>query len=285
MSRLRQEMTEMMVLCGLAKTTQATYLNQITRLAKYFNRSPDLISEDDLRQYMLHLHLHLEKHWAHSSCRQFIYAARFLYDRVLERPLSKRKLPLPKKISKIPELLSRLEVRHIIDQCHQENHQVALMLMYSTGIRVSELAALRIDALDGERCVIKIRAGKGKKDRFVDFTDGLKTVLRNYWREYRPRSYLFYSCTKSQGYTTSTFQRVYRRAKLKANVSKQGGIHGLRHAYATHQLEAGMPLPRLQQILSHKHISSTLRYTHWVRCQNERIEKAYDLLLPSIQKS
>jgi len=161
MSRLRQEMKEMMVLCGFAKSTQATYLNQITRLAKYFNRSPDLISEDDLRQYMLHLHM--DKHWAHSSCRQFIHAARFLYDRVLERPLSKRKLPFPKKVSKIPELLSRLEVQQIIEHCHQEKHQIALMVMYATGIRVSELTALKVDALDGQRGVIKIRAGKGKK--------------------------------------------------------------------------------------------------------------------------
>jgi len=276
MSSLRQEMTELMVLCGFAKTTQSTYLSQITQLAKYFNRSPDLISEDDLRKYMLHLHL--EKHWSHSSCRQFIHAARFLYDRVLESPISRKKLPFPKKVTKIPELLSRKEVQKIIKHCKNEKHQVALMVTYATGIRVSELVALKVEDLDGERGVINIRAAKGKKDRWVDFTDGLKECLRAYWREYRPRSYLFYSCTKQQPYTTSTFQRVFSRAKLSAKIAKQGGIHGLRHAYATHQLEAGMSLPRLQQALGHKQISCTLRYTHWVRSQKEQSLEPFDLL-------
>ena len=158
------------------------------------------------------------------------------------------------------------------------------MVVYATGIRVSELTALKIGDLDGERSIIKIREGKGKKDRLVDFTEGLKQCLRTYWREYRPRSYLFYSCTKCQPYTTSTFQRVYQRAKSSAKIAKRGGIHSLRHAYATHQLEAGMPLPRLQQALGHKHISSTLRYTHWVRSQNKVSLEPFDLLLSANKK-
>jgi len=282
MSHLRQQMTELMILCGFAKSTQDTYLHQISQLAKYFNRSPDLISEEDIRQYMLHCHL--EKHWAHSSCRQFIHAARFLFDRVLERPISKKKLSFPKKETKIPELLSRSEVQRIIEHCQNEKHKTALMVTYATGIRVSELTALKVSDLDGERSVIKIRAGKGKKDRFVDFTDGLKQCLRVYWHEFRPIDYLFYSYTRSRPYTTSTFQRAFLRAKRSAKIQKQGGIHALRHAYATHQLEDGMPLPQLQQMLGHKQISCTLRYTHWVRCTKVKSSKRFDLLVPKTPK-
>lgn len=277
MSHLRQSMTELMILKGFAKTTQQTYLHQITQLAKYFHRSPEQISEDDLREYMLHCHQ--DKHWSYSSCRQFVHVARFLFDQVMERPISKKKLPFPKKEFRIPELLSRSEVQRIIKCCLSDKHQTALMLAYGTGMRVSELTALKIADLDGERNVIHIKNAKGNKDRLVDFTEGLKLILRDYWREYTPRNWLFFSPqSKQTPLSNSTLQRAYSRAKLKAEVHKRGGIHSLRHAYATHQLEAGMPLPRLQQMLGHAQISCTLRYTRWVRCANSNEHSAFDLI-------
>lgn len=278
MTPLRQKMIEYMVLRGFAKATQKSYLAHIRYLAEFFNRSPAQLNEDDLRAYLLHCHM--VKHWSYSSCRQFIHAARCLFDKVLHRPISKAQLPMPPKEEKMPDLLSRSEVQKIIQCCRGIKHQTALMMAYSTGVRIGELVKIQVKDLDGERNTIRIRGGKGRKDRDVDFTPGLKQCLRDYWKTYRPTLWLFYTKNPLTGIAKSTVQRSYARAKLKAEIHKRGGIHALRHAFATHQLEAGMPLPRLQQLLGHSHISCTLRYTRWLKCIGDTSASAFDLLAP-----
>ena len=185
----------------------------IRYLAEFFNQSPANLNEDDLRAYLLHCHR--VKHWSYSSCRLFIHAARCVYDKVLKRPISREQLPLPPKESKMPDLLSRSEVQKIINCCHQDKFKTALWLTYGTGMRVSELIKLRIEDLDGERNTIRIRGGKGRKDRDLDFTPGLKNCLRVYWKKYLPTSWLFYSRAVSQPVAKTTIQRAYSRAKLK----------------------------------------------------------------------
>jgi site-specific recombinase XerD len=282
MTPLRQKMIEYMVLKGFSESTQKSYLAHVRYLAEYFNQSPAHLHEDDVRAYLLHCHV--VKHWSYNTCRQFIHAARCLFDKVLHQPLSKDTLPLPVKEHKMPALLSYNEVRRIISCCVNDKHQTALLVAYGTGMRVSEVVNLQIQDLDGERDAIRVRAGKGHKDREVDFTPGLKKCLRTYWRQYEPKTWLFYSRTFRKALAKSTLQRTYTRAKLKAQVHKQGGVHALRHAYATHQLAAGMPLPRLQQLLGHSHISCTLRYTRWLRCTDDTEISTYDLLSPTRKK-
>jgi len=276
MSNLRQQMIELMVLNGFAVNTQKSYLHHITQLSNYFHRSPDRIDEEQLRQYLLHCHQ--GKQWSYSSCRQFIHAARFMFDKVLDRPISKGKLPFPKREEKIPELLSRDEVCLIISCCRDLKYQTGLKLAYATGLRVSEIAGLTIRDLDPQRDVIRIINGKGNKDREIDFTDGIKQVLRTYWKKYHPVNWLFYSRTPLTPMAKSSLQKAYSAAKLKAEVHKVGGIHGLRHAYATHQLETGMPLPQLQHQLGHAQVSTTLRYTRWIKCQFNDKGDTFDLL-------
>ncbi len=278
MTPLRQKMIEYMILKGYSEATKKSYLYHIRSLAEFFGKSPAQLSEDDIRAYLLHCHM--VKHWSFSSCRQFIHAARFLFDKVLKRPISGDELPLPPNEKKIPDLLSRSEVASIIHCCHSDKFKAALWVAYGTGVRVSELINLQVNDLDGERNVIRIRQGKGRKDRDVDFTPGLKTCLRAYWNSYAPKTWLFYSKTVLQPVAKTTMQRAYTRAKLKAEIHKHGGIHALRHAFATHQLEAGMPLPRLQKLLGHAHISCTLRYTRWLKCCNDSNIDSFDLLAP-----
>ena len=276
MNPLRQQMLELMVLKGFAVNTQKTYLYHITRLTKYFNRSPSMLVDNDIRRYLLHCHQ--VKHWSYSSCRQSIHAARFFFDQVLERPLAEGKLPFPKKEEKIPELLSKNEVRKIIGACQNSKHQTGLKVAYATGLRVSEIVKLKVRDLDGERGVIRVIGAKGHKDREVDFTDSLRACLRAYWREFLPHSWLFYSKTWKTPLSKSSLQKAYTIAKLKVDIHKRGGIHALRHAYATHQLEAGMPLPQLQQQLGHAHISCTLRYTRWLQYAGNEKGDTFDLL-------
>ena len=126
--------------------------------------------------------------------------------------------------------------------------------------------------------------GEGRKDRDVDFTPGLKLCLRDYWKTYHPQEWIFYTNSPHMPITASTFQKAYSAAKLKAEVHKVGGIHALRHAFATHQLESGMPLPRLQLLLGHAHITCTLRYTRWLKCTDDNKTNLFDLLAPSDKK-
>ncbi len=282
MTPLRQKVIEFMILKGYAKATQQSYLAHIRYLAEFFHQSPEQLKEDDLRAYLLHCHV--VKHWSYSSCRQFIHAARFLYDQVLKRPISRDELPLPPKAFKMPDLLSRSEVQKILHHCQDLKHRTGLMLAYGSGMRVSELVNLKVSDLDGERDTIRIRSGKGRKDRDVDFTSGIKQCLREYWKTYHPKEWIFYAKNPHNPIAVSSFQRAYTSAKLKAEVHKRGGIHALRHAFATHQLEAGMPLPRLQLLLGHAHITCTLRYTRWLKCSDDNKTSLFDLLTPSKDK-
>ena len=153
-----------------------------------------------------------------------------------------------------------------------------MLVAYGTGVRLSELAHLRVSDIDSDRRVLRIDQGKGNKDRFVLLTPSLLQILRDYWRVYRPYESLFYGREPCRPITPSSIQKTFTRSRRKAGVVKEVGIHSLRHAFATHSLEAGMPLAQLQQLLGHKHISTTLRYVHWLPRYQEQPDTAQDLL-------
>jgi len=266
MKTLRQRMSDKLVLTGKAKSTSKSYLYHVTQLANYYDRSPETLTEPQIQDYLLYCHQ--EKGWAFSTCRQFIHAANFLYKVVLDRPLSSTTLPIPPKEQKIPDLLNQTQVHDIIAACDNQKYKVALKTVYATGLRVSELVKLQIADLDGERNTIRITYAKGRKDRLIDFPDGLKDCLRDYWRLFGPQSWLFYSRHHGQALAKSTIQQAFKRALKASGVLKDCGIHGLRHAYASQQLEAGMPLPQLQHQLGHSDIRTTLRYTRWLKNVN-----------------
>ena len=198
---------------------------------------------------------------------------RFLYLQVLKWVDIDIDIVLPKKPQHIPELLSRKHVSQIIAQCKNEKHQLMLKICYGCGLRVGDVVAIKVSHIDGERHLLKVVQGKGQKDRLVIIGPQLLEELRRYWRCNRPKHWLFPSNSRDHHLCVSTVQRVYKVAKKKAGVDKDGGIHGLRHAYATHQLEAGMPIIDLQHQMGHTHIMTTMRYLHWVpdyRTQNKR---------------
>ncbi|MEA3640385.1 MAG: tyrosine-type recombinase/integrase [Lamprobacter sp.] len=160
-------------------------------------------------------------------------------------------------------MLTRAEVAAILDACRQTRDRSMLMLAYGCGLRLSEVLALRVADIDGERKLLCIRQGKGAKDRLVPLSPTLLAQLRAYWRLYRPTDWLFAGRGDAPLSTTS-LQKAYTCAKQQAGVTKVGGIHALRHAYATHQLAAGLPVERLQRLMGHTSIHTTLRYVHWL---------------------
>jgi len=155
-------------------------------------------------------------------------------------------------------------------------HRTLLMTCYVCGLRVSELVSLQVRCIDSSRHLLRIEQAKGAKDRQVMLTDTLLNALRHYWHAYHPQAWLFYGRDLDHAMSINTAQRAFQHAKDRAKINKVGGIHSLRHAYATHQLDAGMPITQLQHQLGHGDIHSTMRYLHWV--PQHQAGKGIDLL-------
>ena len=267
MTNLRQQMIEAMQQRGFAKPTHESYLRAVTDLARYTHRAPDLLTIDDIKDYAGYLVR--ERALSSASCHLYLSGIRFLYLQVLDWPSFNVSIPLPKRPQRIPELLTRTEVARIITACRNDKHQMMLLTCYGCGLRVNELVAIKVRHLDGERRLLRVEQGKGNKDRMVTLPDQLLRRLRQYWQIYHPGHWLFPSSAlfPNTHLCASSIQRVFNACKRKAGIEKIGGIHGLRHAYATYSLEAGIPVNQLQHLLGHQNINSTLRYLHWLpRC-------------------
>jgi len=262
MTPLRAAMIKAMQVRGYSPRTHETYLSAVTDFARYHGRCPAALDVQDLRRYIEYLIT--ERELAPATCRQSLNAIRFLYLQVLERAQFDVRIPVPKRPQRIPELLARAEVAGLLAACSNPKHRMMLTVCYGCGLRLSELIGLRVSDIDSERPWLRIEQGKGAKDRLVPLSPTLLEQLRGYWRAYRPRQWLFPGRPGHKRLCESTPQKVYGKAKERAKVSKIGGIHALRHAYATHQLEAGLPVHRLQRYLGHRSIHTTMRYVHWV---------------------
>lgn len=263
MTPLRKQMIEAMRLRGFAARTHRSYLDAVQQLARYYRCSPERLDSRQLQAYFQHLAV--ERGLAPASCRLHLNAVRFFYLKVLGWAEFEVALVVPKREQRIPHLLTRAEVGRILRACANAKHRTLLETCYGCGLRVSELVALRVSDIDGERSLLRIEQGKGAKDRLVVIAPALLGRLRGYWRAYRPAHWLFPNPQRpDRALSVCTAQKVYTRAKRDAGIDKVGGIHSLRHAYATHQLESGLAVHRLQRLLGHGNLSSTLRYVHWV---------------------
>ena len=267
MTPLRQKMIDAMQVRGFSPRTHESYLYVVNALAKYYGRSPTELNEEELKAFFLYLAK--ERGLSGASCRLHLNGIRFLYLHVLDWPEFMVSIPIPKMAQRIPELLTRIEVRRILCACTNDKHRMLLETCYGCGLRVSELMTLKVRDIDSERQLLRVAQGKGAKDRHVILPVTLLYRLREYWQRYRPSHWLFPCRTHSAPLCVTTAQKVFTTAKRHAEVLKIGGIHSLRHAYATHQLEAGLPIHQLQHLLGHNHIQSTLRYVHWVPKYNE----------------
>ncbi len=262
MTPLRQKMIDAMRMRGFSMCTHESYLSAVSELARHYGRSPEGLNVEELQAFFAHLAI--ERGLSGSTCRLYLYAVRFLYLQVLQWPSFDVPMTVPKKAQRIPELLTCAEVGRILSCCTNPKHYMVLCTCYGCGLRVSEVVSLQVRHIDGERGLLRVEQGKGAKDRLVIVSETLLEELRRYWRAYHPAPWLFPGRPPDVALSISSAQRVYQRAKARAGVEKIGGIHSLRHAYATHQLEAGLPVHELQRLLGHHNLHSTLRYVHWV---------------------
>lgn len=262
MTALRQQMTDDRVLRGLSAGTQKAYLRVVTRLAAYYGRSPDRISEREIQTYLLHLYR--EKGFRHSTCNVAVAGLRFFYHVTLRRPSTGFVIPAAREPSQLPEILTREELTRLFSRTIRPNHRTLLLTAYAAGLRVSEVVALQLSDIDAERGVLRVRQGKGARDRTTLLSPRLLEALRAYWRQERPEPWLFPSRDRRGHLCAGAAKHLYAKAKQRAGIEKAGGLHTLRHTFATRLLEAGVNLHTLQRLLGHKSLRSTTRYLHLI---------------------
>lgn len=275
MSALRQQMQADMVLRGLSPRTQDAYLAAVSGLAAYYHRSPADLTPEQVQRYLLHLIEERRQAW--SSTNQAACALRFLYHVTLQQPAPRFVIPGRRAPAKLPEILSRDEVERILAACQNLKHRALLMTTYAAGLRVAETCALQVSDIDSSRMMLRVAHGKGGKDRYTLLPPRLLDTLRQYWRATRPALWLFARGDGGGPIDVSPVQKAFYRAKARAGIAKHGGIHSLRHAFATHLLEAGVDLHTIKELMGHGDIATTERYLH-LRRQEARADSPLDLL-------
>jgi len=260
MTPLRQRMIDDMRLVGLSDGTQQVYLDAVARLARHYKRSPQDLTEEQVRTYFIELS---RRGLAPSTVRVHLFALKFLFLNTLQRDWSLLKLYRIKKTKRLPIVLSRTEVWRLLDHLHRPDLRMCATLMYACGLRVSEAARLRVEDLDGQRMVVWVRRGKGDKDRQVPLPTRTLQGLRQYWRDRRPpQPWLFPDSTGKAPIGRNRIDRAIRAARRQSGIRKGVSCHTLRHSYATHLLEHGTDLRTIQGLLGHANIKSTIVYLH-----------------------
>jgi site-specific recombinase XerD len=263
MGALRKQMDGDLVVRGMAVRTREAYLGAVAGLVKFYGRRPDRINEQEVQNYLLYLIEQRQLAW--SSCNIVAQGLKFFYRVTLKRPEAQFAIPRARQPQKLPQILAREEVVALIENTLNVKHRAILMTAYAAGLRLNEICHLRLTDIDSARMMIRIEQGKGAKDRYTLLSPRLLSELRRYWMLYRPKHWLFPSKDGEHPISDGTVHRIYHTAKGRAGIAKDGGIHSLRHAFATHLLEAGVDIHTIQRLMGHGHISSTLRYFHLAR--------------------
>jgi site-specific recombinase XerD len=249
-----------------APGTIHAYIRTVEHFAQHFRCSPDKLGPDHIRQYQAAMF----RTWklAPNTVTQRLAALRFLYIQVLKRGWSAAETPYPKKVLRLPQILSQQEVARLIDATETPFQRILVMTLYATGARRSEVAHLKVSDIDSQRMVVHIHGGKGRKDRDVMLSSALLEALRTYWRglRHKPSEWLFPGNrwhTSSQPVTTKVLWLACRQAAVRAGLEhKQIHPHTLRHCFATHILEAGADLRTIQILLGHRDLEETTIYLH-----------------------
>jgi integrase/recombinase XerD len=275
MTPLRQKMIHELELHRKSPRTIEAYVTAVAQLAQHYRRSPDAITLEEIREF-LH-YLITQRKVAFSTCNQKLAGIRFFYRIVLGQDEISLRVPA-KRSGRLPEPLSRGEIARLLDATQNTKHRVLLMTAYGGGLRVSELVHLLPRDIHSERMLIRVNQGKGHKDRYTLLSQRLLEELRAYWRAYRPQHWLFSGKDASRPLPVDTAQKVFSTAKQRAGVQHGHGIHCLRHSFATHLMEAGVPLPTIQRLMGHACLSTTAKYLHVTSKHLGSIRSPLDLL-------
>ena len=283
MTKLRQKMIRAMELENLSANTQRRYLAAITGLAKHYRQSPDQLSKEMIEDYLLYLKK--DRGIAPNSCASALSGMRFFYKHVTKKRIS-IDYSLARRVQNLPTVLPQEDIWNIINAPDNLKHHLILMTTYSAGLRASEVIALTPENIDSKRMLIKVK-GKGGKDRYTLLAKRLLPQLRHYYQTYRPQGYLFPSSVKQkkqQPLCYGSVRSIYEKARKKAGVKSGAGIHTMRHCFATHLLEAGYDIRKIQVLMGHRRLSTTMIYLHVSRQTLAAIPSPLDLFDPNRAK-
>jgi len=276
MTKLRQKMIRAMELKNLSNHTQRAYLAAVTGLAKHYQQSPDKLTKEMIEDYLLYLKN--EKGNAPNSCAGVLTGLRFFYNHVTQQQIP-IEYSLSKKVRKLPTVLLQDDICNIINATDNLKHRLILMTTYSAGLRASEVIALKPKNIESKKMLIKVEKGKGSKQRYTLLSKMLLSELRDYYKTCRPKTYLFPSgYKKHQALCYESVRCIYENARKKAGVKNGSGIHTLRHSFATHLLEAGYDIRKIQVLMGHRRLSTTMIYLHVSRKTLSKIPSPLDLI-------
>ncbi len=276
MGKLRERMHTDLRLGGYSPWTQKIYLLYAKLFAKYHMRSPAQMGEDEIRQYLLYMVD--EKKCSRETYRQVRAALIFLYTKTLKRPIEVEHLPTQKKKIKLPSVLNGTEVQRLLNAVTRPKYHAMLMSLYAAGLLITEACQLRPEDIDSKRMLIHVRAGKGQKDRYTVLSQRFLVVLRDYFREHRPKSWLFPGRSAAGHISATTARQVFHLAVASAGIQKKVTPHVLRHCFATHLLESGVDIAVIQALLGHSSLRATQVYTHVSLEHIGRVKSPLDLL-------
>lgn len=257
---LRRRMLGDLRIRNYATGTCEQYIRQVALFARHFGSSPDRLTPEHVRLYQLHLVE--DRGLSPSTLKIAVSALRFFYLVTLRRDWDLRYIPYPRRERKLPVVLSREEVDRLLQAAGSLRNLALLATAYSTGARASEIVGLRVSDIDGQRRVIHIRRGKGRKDRYVPLSPRLQRTLRAYYRQHRPDPWLFPGGREGEPLGKRALRDVVVRTRKRAGIRKEVTTHTLRHCYGTHLLEAGIDLRTIQELLGHRSIQTVQLYTH-----------------------
>lgn len=279
MTTLRQDFIRELVIRGTSPRTQESYVGAVYGLAKHYHQPPDEISDEQLKDYMFYLAS--ERKLAASSLNVTVCGLRSFYQLVLQRSLEPLKLSLPwvAKAVRRPQVFAIQELEALFTVgCPHPKHRVFLMTVYGAGLRLHEACHLQPEHILSARMQIRVEQGKGRKDRYTLLSPRLLEELRAYWRMFHPQQWLFFGRDIQAPLPEGTGQKIFELAVERAGLPRKGGIHSLRHSFATHLLEAGVEITVVQRLLGHSSLSTTVNYLHVRRERLSEIQSPLQLL-------
>lgn len=274
MDELREQMIRDLQLKGITPMTQKKYLREVTNLSKYFGKSPEQLGEKEVKEYLVHL---LEdRKLSRGTYKNYAAGIKFLYRTTLNREEVVEKIRYPKALKKLPVVLDLAEVKSLLWGVENLKHRALLTITYSAGLRINEAACLRVADIDSKRMMVRVQQGKGGKDRYSILSQTALELLRRYWRQYRPKEWLFEGQKEGTHICLSAIRQIFLEAKKRAGITKPASPHTLRHSFATHLIEAGTSLHHVQLLLGHRSPTTTTVYLHVSRMNLAQVSSPLD---------